>query len=101
MLQIKPKNIIPITQARAKLDDLVTQAIGNNFFVISRQGRAEAAIIDVDYILKLQQKLEMAEMRRLQQEFQKGFRNYLAKRGYEPDKLTEEEVEKILKKLTP
>lgn len=100
MLLIQPKNIIPITDARAKLDDLVTQAIGNNFFVISRKGKAEAAIVDVDYLMELERKLDFAEMRRINEEFHEGFREYLFKLGKNPDTMTEKQAETILAKLT-
>lgn len=99
MLQIKPQNIVPITDARAKLDDLVTQARGNNFFVISRKGKAEAAIIDVDYLMELQQELDLAEMRRINEEMQESFRAYLRKKGLNPDVMNEKEAEKELAKL--
>lgn len=100
MLQIQPKNIIPITDARAKLDDLVTDARGSNFFVISRKGKAEAAIIDVDYIMELEKKLDFAEMRKLHQEMQEAFRGYLIKQGKNPDTMTDKQAEAILMKLT-
>lgn len=99
MLQIQPKNIIPITDARAKLDDLVTDARGNNFFVISRKGKAEAALIDVNYIMELEKKLDFVEMRRLHQEMQESFRKYLIKQGKNPDTMSDEEAEKILQRL--
>lgn len=100
MLQIKPQNIVPITLARAKLDDLVTEATGNNFYVISRKGRAEAALIDVDYLMEVQRQLEAAEMRQISQEMREAFRSYLRKKGLNPDTMTDEEAEAELKKLT-
>ncbi|MBI3576938.1 type II toxin-antitoxin system Phd/YefM family antitoxin [Candidatus Gottesmanbacteria bacterium] len=100
MLQIKPQNIIPITAARAKLDDLVTQARGSNMFVISRKGKAEAAVIDVAYLMELEKKLDLAEMRRINEEMQKAFRTYLRKKGKNPDTMTDEEAEAELAKLT-
>lgn len=99
MLQIKPQNIVPITDARAKLDDLVTQATGNNFFVISRKGKAEAAIIDVAYLMELQKELDFAEMRRINEEMQESFRAYLRKRGLNPDTMSEKDAQKELAKL--
>lgn len=99
MLQIDPKNIIPITLARAKLDDLVTQAQGNKFFVISRQGKAKTAVIDVEYLMEMQKKLDLAEMKESRRELQKGFRGYVVKKGLDPDSLTEKEAEKILSEL--
>lgn len=100
MLQIKPQNIIPITDARSKLDDLVTDAVGNNFFVISRQGKAKAALIDVEYILNLQKKLDQMEMEQLQSEMQQSFKKYLKKKGVNPDTLTDKEAEKFLNDLS-
>lgn len=100
MLQIKPQNIVPITDARAKLDDLVTQARGNNFFVISRKGRAAAAIVDINYLMELEKKLDFAEMRRLHNEMQESFRDYLIKQGKNPDTMTDKQAEAILMKLT-
>lgn len=99
MLQIQPKNIIPITEARAKLDDLVCQATGNNFFVISKQGKAKAAIIEVDYLLELQKKVDLAEMKKAHEAMREKFRQYLRKKGYNPDKMTDKEAENILFKL--
>lgn len=96
MLQIKPENIIPITEARARLDDLVSDAEGNNFFVISRQGKAKAAVIDVEYLMDLQKKADSLEMQKLHLELQEGFREYLRKKGYNPDKMTDRQAEKIL-----
>lgn len=96
MLQILPKNIIPITEARARLDDMVEEAKGDNFFVISRQGKAKAAVIDVDYLLEMQKKLELEEMKEINIRMQESFRKYLRKKGYNPDKMTDKEAEKIL-----
>lgn len=100
MLQIQPNNIIPITDARAKLDDLVTYAKGSNFFVISRKGKAAAAIIDINYVMELERKLDFAEMRKLHQEMQESFRDYLVKQGKNPDTMTDKQAEAILMKLT-
>ncbi|KKR32062.1 MAG: hypothetical protein UT63_C0053G0013 [Candidatus Gottesmanbacteria bacterium GW2011_GWC2_39_8] len=100
MFQILPKNIIPITEARGRLDDLVEEAKGDNFFVISRQGKAEAAVVDVEYLLELEERLRLDEMRRLNLEMREGFRDYLRKKGYDPDKMTDKEAEKILLDLT-
>lgn len=100
MLQIQPKNIIPITDARAKLDDLVTDARGSNFFVISRKGKAAAALIDVNYIMELEKKLDFAEMRRINEDMHEAFRKYLRKKGLNPDTMSDKDAEKELAKLT-
>ena len=96
MLQILPKNIIPITEARSKLDDLVREAKGENFFVISQQGKTKAAVIDVEYLLELHKKADTEEMRRAHEGLQECFRQYLKKRGLNPDRMRTKQAEKIL-----
>lgn len=96
MLQIKPRNIIPITKARIQLDDLVDDANGNNFFVISKQGKATAAIINVDYLMEMQKKIDAWEMEKMRTQMQKGFGTHLIGRGLDPDKLSDVQAEKIL-----
>jgi prevent-host-death family protein len=99
MLQIKPKNIIPITEARGKLDNLINEAKGSNFFVISRQGKPKAALIDLEYIMELEKKLDFTTWKQLREEMQSDFKKYLTNKGYDPKKMTEEEVYKIIESI--
>lgn len=99
MLQLHAKNIISITAARAQLDDLIDQAKGNTFFAISRQGKANTALIDLDYLMGMQKRLDQFEFEQAIKGLQQGFRSYLIKMGKNPDKMTDAEAEKILYEL--
>ena len=99
MLQLKPQNIIPITAARAQLNDIVTAAKGSNYFVISRQGRPAAAVIDWEYLSELQWKIDSEEAQEAVNGLRTGFKKYLRGQGYDPDKITDKEASKILVKM--
>ncbi|MCJ7740579.1 hypothetical protein MUP32_04675 [Candidatus Microgenomates bacterium] len=49
----------------------------------------------------MQKKMELAELKQVNIEFQKGFKNYLLKTGYNPDKLSDAQAEKIIRKIYP
>lgn len=99
MLQLHAKNIISITAARQQLDDLMDKAKGNTFFAISRQGKPDAALIDLDYLMGMQKRLDQFEFGQALEGLREGFRSYLIKIGKNPDKMTDEEAEKILYEL--
>lgn len=48
------KNILPITKARGKLGDLASLAVANNYFVLTRGGTPTVALVDIKYLLKLE-----------------------------------------------
>jgi PHD/YefM family antitoxin component YafN of YafNO toxin-antitoxin module len=99
MLQLHAKNIISITAARQQLDDLVDKAKGNNFFAISRQGKPDAALINLDYLMGMQNRLDQFEFERALEGSREGFRQYLIKIGKNPDTISDEEAENILYEL--
>lgn len=47
--------IIPVSQARSKLSDLVNKASGEDYFLLTRGGKPKVALVDVKYLEKLQQ----------------------------------------------
>ena len=47
-------NIIPLTKARARLGDLTEVAKGENYIVLTKGGSPKAALVDIDYLNKLQ-----------------------------------------------
>lgn len=99
MLQLRASNIVSITNARKILDDLMDKAKGNTFFAISRQGKPDAALINLDYLMSMQDRLDQLEFEQALTRSREGFRQYLIKIGKNPDKMTDEEVEKILYEL--
>jgi hypothetical protein len=99
MLQLRASNIIPITIARQKLDDLIDKAKGNTFFAISRQGKTDTALIDLNYLMGMQRRLDALEFDQARAGLHQGFREYLIKIGKNPDTISDEEAEKILYEL--
>lgn len=49
--------IIPISEARAKLADLADKASGDNYFLLTRGGKPEVALVDIKYLEKLEKDL--------------------------------------------
>ncbi len=47
-------NILPITQARGKLGDLAKKVSGGDYVVLTKGGVPEAALVDYNYLLKLE-----------------------------------------------
>lgn len=99
MLQLRASNIVPISKARQQLDDLIDQAKGNTFFAISRQGKPDAALINLDYLMGMQERLDRLEFEQALERSREGFRQYLIKIGKNPNTMTDEEAEKILYEL--
>ena len=56
MNTLSPK-IIPVSEARANLSDLIDQTRGGNYFLLTRGGKPEVALVDIKYWEKLNQDL--------------------------------------------
>lgn len=57
-MNISPNNIIPITKARGKLGDLADKVRGENYVVFTKGGNPKAALVDIDYLTKLQKEIK-------------------------------------------
>lgn len=53
-MDLRLSNIIPITKARGKLGNLAEQAVANNYFVLTKGGSPSVALVDFDYLKKLE-----------------------------------------------
>lgn len=53
-MNISPDNIIPITRARTKLSDLANSVKGDDFIILTKGGAPKAALVDINYLVKLQ-----------------------------------------------
>ena len=53
-MNISADNIIPITEARSKLGNLAYVVTGENYFILTKGGNPKAALVDVQYLAKLQ-----------------------------------------------
>ncbi|MBI3379336.1 type II toxin-antitoxin system prevent-host-death family antitoxin [Candidatus Gottesmanbacteria bacterium] len=100
-MEISLQKIIPFTQARNMLSDLVDRVRKEQFFIISKQNRQKAVLVDIDYFQNLQKELEQERLAQIEDTLRSKFQQYTKKikRG---KTLTEEEAYQILsgKKLT-
>ena len=53
-MNLQSANIIPITEARKKLGSLAKRARREDYVILTKAGKAEAALVDVDYLARLQ-----------------------------------------------
>jgi len=92
-LNIALDRIIPLTQARARLSEIVEQTRGDQFWVLTRRGRPRVALVDVEY---LDQLIRQAWFNDLASRAQAACDEYLQRRGFDPATGTEEQVESLL-----
>lgn len=48
-------NIMPVTQARAKLGDLAEKVRGKKYVILTKGGKPEAALVDIRYLSRLEE----------------------------------------------
>lgn len=93
--------VIGVSEARTKfkaiLDDV---ARGKHSYVLARGSKPEAAIIPYDEYQSLQEQARERWNERFDKALEHSreqFRQWLRERGYDPEKLSEEEVERIVR----
>lgn len=92
-LQIALDRIVPLTEARARMSEIVEQTTGDQFWVLTRRGRPRVALVDVEYLDQLMQR---AWFNDLASRSQTAFDGYLRQRSLDPATVTEEQAEEIL-----
>nr|HID14868.1 type II toxin-antitoxin system Phd/YefM family antitoxin [Anaerolineae bacterium] len=92
-LRVAVDRIVPLTEVRARLSEIVQQTKGDQFWVITRHGRPRVAVVDVEY---LDQLMRRAWFNDLASRSQAAFDEYLQQRGLDPATVTEGKVEAIL-----
>jgi len=98
MLKVSIDHIIPLTEARARLSELVEKATGDQFWVLTKRGKPRVAVVDVNY---LDQLVRRAWFNELSARSQAAFDDYLRRRGLDPETVSEAEVEAILRAEHP
>ncbi len=93
MLKVAIERVVPLTEARNRLSEIVDNAIKDRFWVITKGGKPRVAVVDVQYLDEL---VRRAWFDTLAAKTQGAFRQYLLSQGLDPDKITEEEAEAIL-----
>jgi prevent-host-death family protein len=87
------ERIVPLTEARARIGEIVESAVGDRFWVIAKSGKPKVAVIDIQYLDDL---IRRAWFDDLSAHTQGDFRRYLSGRGLDAERISEEEAESIL-----
>jgi len=94
------EKIIGITEARIKIKDLVDKVSEKNeTFIIARESRPQAVLISYDEYVRNKEMIEENKKFRFEKVLEKSrmqFLQWLKKRGYDIEKLSEEEIERII-----
>jgi prevent-host-death family protein len=98
MLKVSIDHIIPLTEARARLSELVEKTTGDQFWVLTKRGKPRVAVVDVDYLDQLVRRAWFSD---LSSRSQAAFDDYLRRRGLDPETVSEAEVEAILQAEHP
>lgn len=99
MLKVSTENIVPLTEARFRLSQIVQKVKKTkDFLVLTRLGRPYAALVDIDFLGEL---IRYQKIGSALDEARGSLRNYLRKKGYSDKRLTslkDKEVESLLLK---
>ena len=95
MLTVAFDKIVPLTEARARLSEIVEKAVGEHIWIIAKGGKPKLAVVDVNYLNDL---LRKARFDALTERSRAAFDAYLRKQGLNPDTISEEEAEAILQR---
>jgi prevent-host-death family protein len=92
-IKIALDRIIPLTEARARLSEIIDKTTGDEFWVLTRRGKPEVAMVDVDY---LEQLMRRAQFDELTARSHAAFEQYLQAQGIDPDTASDDEIQQIL-----
>jgi prevent-host-death family protein len=92
-IKVALDRIIPLTEARARLSEIIDKTTGDEFWVLTRRGKPEVAMIDVDYLEQLIRRTRFDELTARSQD---AFEQYLRAQGIDPDGASEDEIHQIL-----
>jgi len=92
--------VIGVTEARAKLKTILDEVSKKKeSYILARGSKPEAVIISYEEYLATQERTKELWEKRFNLALKKSrsiFKEWLRKRGYDPDKLTEEEISGII-----
>ena len=97
MLNVSVENIVPITQVRFKISQMVERVRkGEDYLVLTKLGQPSAALVDVNFLGEL---IRYRRIGSMLEEARENFRGYLLKKGLSPKKITllnEKKIERLL-----
>lgn len=94
------EKIIGITDTRSKIKNIIDQVSDKKeVYIVTRDSRPEAVIMSYSEYLKNKEIIEESKKNRFEktlEETRSHFTDWLKKRGYDIDKLSEEEIYRII-----
>jgi len=85
--------MVPLTEARSRLSEIVDKTAGDQFWVLTRRGRPTVAMVDIEYLDRL---IRRASFEDLTSRSQRAFADCLREHGMDPDSATEQAIQEIL-----
>ena len=92
-LNVSLDRMVSVTEARARLRELIEQTNDDQFWVLTSRGKPRVALVDVDY---LDQLMRRAWFDSLASRSQSAFDDWLRRHGLDPETVTEQEIESFL-----
>jgi prevent-host-death family protein len=92
-LNVSLDRMVSVTEARARLREIIEQTNDDQFWVLTSRGKPRVALVDIDY---LDQLVRRAWFDSLASRSQDAFDNWLRRRGLDPETVTEQEIESFL-----
>lgn len=87
---------IPISKAREKLTSLKSKVRKERVLYLLKNYKPQMALIDLDYLKKLERQSDMLQMEMTRRKLQGEFTALLKKRGYDPQTVDKKTVYKLL-----
>lgn len=88
---VKLDKVVPFTEVRTSLSNLLDNIKTNKFFVISRKNTPTAVLVDIEYFKKLEREAENSRLKKIQEELHVSTVNYLKNKLNKRD-ITDEDV---------
>ncbi|MBI4673113.1 MAG: hypothetical protein HY741_15770 [Chloroflexi bacterium] len=93
MIRITPDHIVPVEQARTRLDEILRSAVDDQVWLIAEGDMPRVAIVNAQFFEQILRRVWFDE---LAAKTQDAFRSHLIRLGLDPDQLGEDEIETIL-----
>lgn len=95
MIRVTPDHIVPLEQARTRLDEILQSAVGDQVWLIAENEMPKVAIVNAQFFEQILRRVWFDE---LSTKSQDAFHNHLVQLGLDPEQLGEDEIEAILQK---
>jgi prevent-host-death family protein len=95
-MNVQLSNIVPVSEARIRLNEMVNLTAPNRPYVILKSGKPKAVLVDVTEYEELMKIKASKQLGLFTNKARQDFTKYLKRRGIDLTKLTDQQAEKIL-----